>query len=350
MVSQDPGEVIASYIREHRLDLYGPQGSPSSPSYFSNELLEEHLSAHLVGSSLANLPLRTRSKVAKDLVCTALGYNPPRTFRKTQPRFPAPNLDIYVQKADNLQVWNQEIDPARRYVIIRLDEQDRIQAIRVLSGQELALLDNTGTLTSKYQAKRRPGRVGSHLVSAEDTQNFRALLSPVQELPLNIRSHLLPVGRPMPGMVLSIASIYTSLGKLVNEEFFDPGITKERLRGVILQQCVCEILNLGPYADAGQFPDIQSQVLEVKLQLSPTVDLGLISPDSAAQAAELGPGLSYRDSRYAIFYGSRKAERFRVDSIVVTTGADFFSEFQRFEGNVQNRKLQIRLPRDFFFS
>ena len=97
--AQDPGEVIASYVREHHLNIYGPQEDPSSPGYFSNEILQKHLSAKLIGSSLANLPLRTRSKVAKGLVCAALGYELPGTFRKTQPRFPAPNLDIYAQKS-----------------------------------------------------------------------------------------------------------------------------------------------------------------------------------------------------------------------------------------------------------
>jgi hypothetical protein len=348
MTVQDPGEIIASYIRQHHLDLYGPPTTPSEPSYFSNELLEEHLSSHLLGSSLANLPLRTRSKVAKSLVCSALGYQVPITFRKTQPRFPSPNVDVYVQKADNLQVWNQEIDPARRYVVIRLDELDQIQAIRVLSGQELALLDNTGTLTSKYQAKRRSGRTGSYLVSAYDSPAFQAVLAPVQEIPYSARFHLSPVGPPMPGMILSISSIYTRLLDLVGEEFPDPGATQERLRGIILQQRVCEILHLGSYADAGQFPDIQSQALEVKLQLSPTIDLGLISPDSDVLAPELGPRMTYRDSRYAIFYGTRMNKRFAVESLVVTTGTDFFSEFQRFEGNIQNRKLQIRLPEHIF--
>jgi hypothetical protein len=345
---QDPGEAIAAYIGEYALDLYGDPEAPSSPAYFSTDLLERHLFLNLVGTSLSGLPLRTRSKLAKSLVCSALGYAPPVSFRRTQPRFPAPNLDIYVQKADNLQVWNQEIDPARRYVIIRLNENDVISALRVLSGQELALLENTGTLTTNYQAKRRAGLLGSRLVTSRDTDNFVSCLSPVEELPPEARFRLSPVSIPTVGTVLSIASIYTSLLQIESEEFTDPGSTQERLRGIILQQRICEILRLGAYADAGQFPDIQSQALEVKLQLAPTVDLGLISPDSDELAPELGPDLSYCDSRYAICYGSRAAGRFRIDSVVVTTPADFFSEFQRFEGNIQNRKLQIRLPRDFF--
>jgi hypothetical protein len=37
-----------------------------------------------------------------------------------------------------------------------------------------------------------------------------------------------------------------------------------------------------------------------------------------------------------------------IDQIIVSAGLNFFDEFRRFGGNVQNKKLQIRLPVDFF--
>lgn len=129
----------------------------------------------------------------------------------------------------------------------------------------------------------------------------------------------------------------------------DPGVTQDRARGVAFQQIVCQDLGLGEYGDVGQFPDILAQALEVKLQLSTTIDLGLVLPSSDEPAQELGHGLRHADARYAVAYGSRPAsDRVRLDSVVVSTGNDFFTEFQRFEGNVQNRKLQIPLPRDLF--
>ena len=85
---QNPGDGISSYIRDHHLSIYGSQEDPSSPAYYSNEILQEHLSEALIGSSLANLPLRTRSKVAKGLVCTALGYEIPGTSGRRSPAFP----------------------------------------------------------------------------------------------------------------------------------------------------------------------------------------------------------------------------------------------------------------------
>ena len=340
---------IADLIQGRGGEIYGTEEQPDSPAFYSNAALQNRLNAQLSGYSLAGLPLRTRSKRAKELVCQVLGYSIPKSFKKTQPRFPAVNLDIYVQKANNLQIWNEEVDPARRYAIIRLDSQDLITSVRVLSGQELALLDTTGTLTSKYQAKLRQTGSRSTLASPEDTENFINVFRPVDSLALDARFAVSPIDRPMPGSVLKISALHDRLRRLEGYRFTDPGVDQERLRGVRLQQRVCELLELSTYADGGQFPDILCQALEVKLQLSPTVDLGLVSPDSTALAKEIGPEVQYQDSRYAVVYAKRAADKeILVESVVLTTGRDFFNAFQRFEGNVQNKKLQIHLPPDFF--
>jgi hypothetical protein len=49
-----------------------------------------------------------------------------------------------------------------------------------------------------------------------------------------------------------------------------------------------------------------------------------------------------------VFYGAVVGNQVRLDYVVLTLGADFFSFFQRFEGKVVNTKLQIPLPRSFF--
>lgn len=344
------GDAIARFIKDKRIDLYTAPSDPKSPAYYSNEILERRLFSKLAGESLAGLPLRTRSKVAKQLVCIALGYTSPTSFKKTQPRFPSPNFDLYIQKSKNLQIWNQEIDAGRRYVIVKIDHTDTITAVRVLSGQELALLDKTGTLTSKYQAKRLASSTVSKLVQSEDTEPFIRIMRPSDALIESLHGRLSPVAQPLPGTVLTIKAIYDSLTTLVGSTLVDPGITQERLRGVVLQKAVCDVLKLGPYADAGQFPDILCQALEVKLQLSPTVDLGLVTPDQRTPAPELGHNLRYCDARYAVVYGERiDSTILQINHIVVTTGLNFFDEFHRFEGNVQNKKLQIRLPINFFF-
>lgn len=89
------------------------------------------------------------------------------------------------------------------------------------------------------------------------------------------------------------------------------------------------------------------QLLEVKLQTAPTIDLGLVSPDGAGSISDL-PNFQHRDVRYAIVYGTIKGAKVRIDYIVLVTGADFFTYFQRFEGKIINKKLQMHLPSDFF--
>ncbi|AXG12145.1 hypothetical protein [Intrasporangium calvum] len=343
-----PFDSAISAIRMSGPSLYDPPVSADSPLYLTNDHLEAALSRHMLGRSLAGLPLRTRSKVAKTLVCEALGYDVPASFRKSQPRFPHPNFDLYVQKSNNLQIWNEEVDPERRYVVLGLDDDDSIAGVRVVTGQELALLDTTGTLTSKYQASRRKSN-GSTLVNPFDTLPFVQSMKPVSALEARLMGLISPVSVPRPGTVLSISAIYSRLLQLIGREIQDPGATQERLRGVELQRLICSELDLAEYADGGQFPDILSQALEVKLQLSPTVDLGLVSPDSAKPVLELGEQIAHRDMRYAVVYAERiDYARLRVTEVVVCSGAHFFDEFRRFEGRVQNRKLQIRLPRDFF--
>jgi len=99
--------------------------------------------------------------------------------------------------------------------------------------------------------------------------------------------------------------------------------------------------------DTGSFPDVMEQLLEIKLQTAPTIDLGLVSPDDATPLDFL-PRVRHCDVRYAVFYGAVVGAEVRLDHLVLTRGADFFSFVQRFEGKVVNAKLQIPLPRDFF--
>src|SRR5262245_26734618 len=129
--------------------------------------LEAVLRAGLVGLDL-NYPLRTRSKVLKSKICEILGYPIPKSFTKSKPRFPGQDLDTYIQKSNNLQIWNDEIVPTRRYVIIRLDAKSCVTSVRLITGEVLAKLDPTGTLTKKYQAKSRRPVTEPVLVSRSD--------------------------------------------------------------------------------------------------------------------------------------------------------------------------------------
>ena len=148
-----------------------------SPEHFLPSAdLESILRSGLLGLDL-NYPLRTRSKVLKSKICEILGYPVPASFKRSQPRFPGQDFDTYVQKSNNLQIWNEEITPTRRYVIIRVDESSKVTGVRVVTGEVLAKLDTTGTLTKKYQAKSRAPVAASVLVSQSDAYSVHDALA-----------------------------------------------------------------------------------------------------------------------------------------------------------------------------
>lgn len=309
--------------------------------------LEELLDDRLRDVSLAGLPLRTRSKVVKEHVCRALGYPAPSSFKKTQPRFPGQFFDCYVQKSNNLQVWNEELSPTRRYVIIRVNSEDTIVKVKVVTGDALALLDTTGTLTQKYQARLIPRDEETELVADLDTDRIQAFTS--EEIDLGRIAS--PVSHPRAGQILPIHNVYDRLKMMVGKGFPDIGYDQERNRGAALHRLVCEHLGYADYRDDGQFPDVRHQLLEVKLQTSPTIDLGLVCPDSE-EALDVpmieGQQVRHCDVRYALFYGSTDGTTVSITHFFLSTGEAFFDRFPQFGGKVLNKKLQIPLPSDFF--
>ena len=308
--------------------------------YIPDVELENTLRNGLVGMDLS-YPLRTRSKVLKSKICEILGYPIPKTFKKTQPRFTGQDFDTYIQKSNNLQIWNEEISATRRYVIIRVDDQSQVTAVRVVTGEALARLDNTGVLTKKFQAKSRCPVVGSVLVTQSDSyelvENIRALAQNAEKVPENVNFE-----RFMP-----IADLYGRLLSLIGKTMPDPGLDQERNRGGALHEAVCLALGMEEKRDTGTCPDVVEQLLELKLQTSPTIDLGLVSPDDESPLHNM-PGVRHCDIRYAVFYGSTDGAEVDIQHIVLCAGKDFFKFFQRFEGKVINTKLQIPLPSSFF--
>lgn len=337
----------AESIRRHGLDIYDLVEATDPALLFPDEELEIYLDHVLVGQVIGG-PIRTRSKLAKQLVAEALGYGRPTSFSRTKPRFPGQDLDVHVQQDDNLQIWNQEVSPERRYVLIRPDANDVVRRVRVVRGQQVAEWDRTGTLTSKYQAKRIPGRSGSLLVSESDTDVFLEVLQP-SSLAASELQNSLTSDPPIPGMVMPISQLFDKLIHLVGIELSATGPGQDRVRGELLQGLVSDVLGVGEYANFGQWPDIVNQALEVKLQTSPTIDLGLVLPSDTAPARALGPGVRHCDARYLVVYGdSLPSGEVNLTEIVMSTGEDFFNEFVQFGGLVQNQKRQIRLPAHLF--
>lgn len=331
-------------LRDSGLTIYDAIPKHLKSLKIPDKQLERILSSALKGLDV-NLPPRSRSKVVKSKICEALGYPVPKCFEKTQPRFPGQNFDTYVQKSNNLQIWNEEISPTRRYVLIFVSEQNLITHARVLNGEAIALLDKTGTLTQKYQASLRDTSGTSKLVSANDTENLAPLLSTARL----VFSQRRPTDEPKALEILPIAELYHLLSDVIGQSFSDAGIGQERLRGGALHELVCKRLGYPTFSDNGQLPDILDQLLEIKLQLARTVDLGLVSPDSNSPVTNVplleGRTITHSDLRYAVFDATTNGDTVTVIRLTLVTGLEFFKAFRRFEGNILNRKLQIPLPR-----
>lgn len=340
-------EKYAEAIRRRGLSIYDPIEIGDPELWIPTPELEELLNAAMKGVSLAGLPLRTRSKVVKEHVCRALGYPVPLSFMKTQPRFPGQFFDTYTQKSNNLQIWNEELAPTRRYVIIRVGEGNVIIRVKVVTGETLALLDTTGTLTQKYQARLIPGEAKAELIAVEDTQ----LLRPFVRSGVDLAAVASPVNHPQAGQLLPVLEVFERLQSLVGERFPDIGYDQERNRGAVLHRLVCQHLGYADYRDDGQFPDVRHQLLEVKLQKSPTIDLGLVRPNSeeALDVPKIeGRQIRHCDVRYALFYAVTDGQNIILKNLFLTTGERFFTRFRQFQGKVLNKKLQIPLPADFF--
>jgi len=334
-------------IRKSGLSIYDAIEIGDPDLWIPTPELEEILDSEMRGISLAGLPLRTRSKVVKEHVCRVLGYPVPPSFRKTQPRFPGQLFDTYVQKSNNLQVWNEELSSVRRYALIRVNEGDVITRVKVVTGDTLAFLDTTGTLTQKYQARLIPGEAKAELNVEKDTK----LLQTFVRSGLDLSAVASPVNHPQAGQLMPIREIFDRLQPMLGKQFADIGYDQERNRGAALHRLICRHLGYADYRDDGQFPDIRHQLLEVKLQTSPTIDLGLVCPDSDKNLDVPkieGRQIQHSDVRYALFYASTDGETVTLTHLYLVTGEKFFTRFPQFQGKILNKKLQIPLPSNFF--
>lgn len=330
-------------IAESGLSIYHLIDPTDPYLYIPMEALEDILADALIGLSLEGYALRTRSKVVKSEICKALGYPIPTSFRKTQPRFPGQNFDVYTQKSLNVQIWNEEVDAARRYVLLRVDEDDIITSVKVINGDKLARYDRTGTLTRKYQATMTSN--GEDICSKRDSATVENWIIDVNESLQEVNPNCFP----QRDQLLRIHEIYRRLQPMVGSTIDYLDAVQERNRGAELHAMICEHLGYSVYEDDGTYPDIANQLLEIKLQTSPTIDLGLHSPEDGDAIVTIGnTAFCSEDIRYAIFDGEVRGNRVLLKHLYLVTGEDFTNHFPLFRGRGTNAKIQIPLPYDFF--
>lgn len=313
-------------------------------TWLPNEELEYLLSKDLIGKNF-DFPPRTRSKKINQAICAALGYPIPKTFKKNKPRFLCQNFDKYAQQSNNLQIWNDSVSLTRRYCIIILDEDNIVINVKVLSGGTLQDYDTTHKLTQKYQASLDKSNDPSNtLLSSTDTSEIIKTFGTFKEI-----SSSSPADLPKPNELMTIKELHNKLQVLEHTSF--PFTGKSRVDGDALQDLVYRALGYKEYRENGQLPDLLNQLLEIKKQLSPTVDLGLFKPDETIEL-EMPSVNGYiptiSDVRYAIFYCSQNENKITIEKIYLVTGKEFFKYFNLFEGKRINKKLQLHLPKELW--
>jgi len=111
---------------------------------------------------------------------------------------------------------------------IRLDPVDDAgvaTTVRVLKGAELLCSTKTGTVTAKFQARRRSGSNGSRLGAPSDTAAFVSALRPVDDLTDDVLRALTPTDGAARGLC-SLVRRSSSGWRIVGVEFDDRGSSR----------------------------------------------------------------------------------------------------------------------------
>lgn len=291
---------------------------------------------------------------------------PPKA--KGVPKIAREFIDTYIVTSGtsyNLQVWNRI--PATemllikyesgeslkctdvRFVFVRIDtENNKIASVIILTPQYIEQrFGKFGKPTIKHQLL-----ISSKVRNEIYEQEEKILSFPdSKKLSYQIRHDYEP---PKSGMVEepSIQHLFSIglLTKMVAKKLIgfklDAAATKNR--GQALEKKVLELLGYEVNENDllyGAFPDIRNQLLEVKVQDSPTVDLGKFSPEKEEIVIE-GSDLTTFDVRYLIALTNPKTEI--IEGIILSPGEKLGELFSYV--SAESYKCQRAIPMSFFES
>ncbi len=117
-------------------------------------------------------------------------------------------------------------------------------------------------------------------------------------------------------------------------------------KGQLVEKEVIQLLGYNPEIDIlmeGNYPDLRHQLLEIKVQDSPTVDLGKFSPILKTKGFT-NLNVSTEDVRYFIALVDRKTKK--ITSLVIMPGKEFSKHFS--DVPETSFKCQKGIPIDFF--
>lgn len=282
--------------------------------------------------------------------------------KKGVPRLLQFCLDSYIittESSYNLQVWNripnstavlvqyhngQSIEARDiRYVLVKVNEQQLITTILIMTPQYIEeRFGKFGVPTIKHQLMIRPDKrkqilaLQPPILSGEDTENLAKMTTNKSfEIKDGIKHE------PSPGKLYSLPYIRdTVASRLIglevdNEQTKNKGQTLERRVANLLGYKIPESELL-----EGGYPDIRNQLLEVKLQDSPTIDLGRYTPQNP-ESGFCKMAVTTPDVRYLIAL----SDGTRINGVALLSGAELHNHFSYVRS--ASFKCQRSIPIDF---
>jgi hypothetical protein len=318
------------------------------------------------GSNARKLVATTLESTKLPEACLPGEYTiiPPK--RKGVPKILREYVDTYIVTSGNyynLQVWNR--NPASesvqieyssgdtlsardvRFIFLRIDvKHNQVRSIIILTPEYIEEhFGKFGKPTIKHQliisTKARQNIINSKppILFYSDTPRILDLISDFFILPDKSMHDLPTQGAILPLEIIKDRVIENLLGSIIT-----PASTKAR--GQMLELMVAQVLGYTPASSdllAGRYPDIRNQILEVKVQDSPTIDLGMYSP----QFEEILPffaNITTLDVRYVI--ALMNPETNKIEGFILCPGKYLGEHFSYISDT--NYKCQRSIPMDFF--
>ncbi len=275
-------------------------------------------------------------------------------------------IDTYIVTTGtsyNLQVWNRV--PATDTLLIKYESGESLKCtdvrfviVRIDTGKNV--IASIVILTPEY-IEHRFGKFGKPtiknqlLISKKVRKDIyesrdKILTYPdTKKLSYNVRHDYDP---PKSGMVeepdLQHLFSIGLLKKMVAEKLigFKLNAAATKNRGQALEKKVLELLGYAIQENDllyGAFPDIRNQLLEVKVQDSPTVDLGRFSPEKEEVIVN-DLGLTTFDARYLIALTNPHTEI--IEGIILSPGERLGELFSYV--SAESYKCQRAIPMGFF--
>lgn len=312
----------------------------------------------LVASTLEQTPLPVAAEKDEYEIMPPKGKGIPKITREF--------VDTYIVTSGttyNLQVWNRI--PASKTLLIKLEGNNSLKCndvrfifVRIDIGN--SVIDSVVILTPEY-IESNFGKFGKPtikhqlLISSKVRKEIyeseeKILFYPdSKKLSYLLKHDFEPpkenmINEPSAQEIFSLQLIKELVAKVLIGEKLDSGATKNR--GQALERRVLDLL--GYPSDEkeqlyGGFPDIRNQLLEVKVQDSPTVDLGKFSPEFEEVVID-DLNITTNDVRYLIALTNPDTEI--VEGIIFSPGEKLGEVFSYVSD--KSYKCQRSIPIEFF--